>query len=158
MVDLVCKQLNTSKSGVGRNRAVSQILVGMLAVGALGAAGQAFAPTTALAMLNEQVMDPIGKLFIQAIKFIVVPLVVTSVVIGITSLGDIRRIGRVGAKTLGYYFFTLVSALLLAFATGLAFKPGAGLTPDLKGKPCGGAWEGVVQALAGCIMWRRMRA
>ena len=65
-------------------------------------------------------------------------------------VSDIRRIGRVGAKTLGYYLFTLVSALLLAFATGLAFKPGAGLTPDLKGKRCGGAWVGVVQVLAGC--------
>ena len=65
-------------------------------------------------------------------------------------VSDIRRIGRVGAKTLGYYLFTLVSALLLAFATGLAFKPGAGLTPDLKGKRCGGAWVGVVQALPYC--------
>lgn len=114
----------------------TRILIGMLAGALLGLAAQAASGDPRVAgwvqALDTQVMDPVGKLFIQAIKFVVVPLVVSSLILGIASLGDIRRIGRIGAKTMAYYAGTLTAAVLIAIATGLTLKPGASLSEDVK--------------------------
>ncbi len=116
----------------------TRILIGMLAGAGLGVLAQLAAGlpavATAVGFLNQQVLDPVGKLFIQAIKFVVVPLVVSSLILGIASLGDIRKIGRIGAKTLLYYTGTLTAAVLIALGVGLTARPGAGLSPELKQK------------------------
>ncbi|MBM3269484.1 MAG: dicarboxylate/amino acid:cation symporter [Candidatus Sericytochromatia bacterium] len=114
----------------------TRILIGMVLGAGLGVLAQiaagAPAVSASVSFLNTQVMDPAGKLFIQAIKFVVVPLVVSSLVLGIASLGDIRKIGRVGGKTMLYYAGTLTAAVLIALAVGLTTKPGGGLSPELK--------------------------
>ncbi len=69
----------------------------------------------------------IGDLFLDALKMTIVPLVITSIISGIASLGDIRRLGKLGGITLAYYF----STTFIAVAIGLVFvniiQPGAGL-------------------------------
>ncbi len=116
----------------------TRILIGMLAGAVLGLGAQMASGDpqfrALVQVLNSQVMDPVGKLFIQAIKFVVVPLVVSSLILGITSLGDVRRIGRIGAKTMLYYAGTLLAAVLIALGTGLVTRPGASLAPELKAK------------------------
>jgi Na+/H+-dicarboxylate symporter len=67
---------------------------------------------------------PFGTIFINCLKFIAVPLVLFSIVTGVSSLGDLTQLGRMGAKTLGLYLITTV----LSVSTGLllvnAFSPG----------------------------------
>ena len=46
---------------------------------------------------------PIGTMFINLIKMMIVPVVFFSLVVGITSLGDTKKLGRIGAKTVGIY-------------------------------------------------------
>ncbi|MCC7413274.1 MAG: dicarboxylate/amino acid:cation symporter [Gammaproteobacteria bacterium] len=69
----------------------------------------------------------LGDLFLDALKMTIIPLVVAAVITGVASLGDVRRLGRVGGYTVLYY----VTTTALAVATGLALvniiQPGAGV-------------------------------
>lgn len=73
---------------------------------------------------------PLGNLFIQLIRMLVIPLVFVSIVAGSASLGATRSAGRVGIATLAYIFTTTVLAVVLAIVLGEWFKPGAGLSVD----------------------------
>ena len=52
--------------------------------------------------IADTYIKPFGTLFLNLIKLIVVPLVLASLVVGTTGLGDVKKIGRVGGKTLAY--------------------------------------------------------
>lgn len=67
-----------------------------------------------------------GKVFLAALKLLVVPLVFVSLVCGTASLDDIAKLGRVGGKTLGLYLFTTALAITIAVSMALAVSPGAG--------------------------------
>lgn len=74
---------------------------------------------------------PVGTMFINLIKMMIVPVVFTSLVTGMTSLGDLKKLGRIGAKTFGFYMITTAIAILLGFAAAMIIHPGLGL--DLSG-------------------------
>ncbi len=67
-----------------------------------------------------------GDVFLRALMLIVVPLVVTSMICGITSLGDVRHVGKVGAWTLVYYFATGAAAVVLGIVLVQVIRPGVG--------------------------------
>lgn len=66
-----------------------------------------------------------GDIFLQMLMLIVIPLVVTSMICGITSLGDIRQMGKVGGWTLFYYLSTGATAVLLGILLVTTIRPGA---------------------------------
>lgn len=69
---------------------------------------------------------PLGKLFINAIKMIVIPLVVSVIFASIARLGDIRKLGKIGGLTLAFYWVTLIPAIIIGMAVtafGLRFAP-----------------------------------
>lgn len=74
-----------------------------------------------------QVLDPIGKGFIQALKFVVVPLVFASLATGICSLGDIRHLGSIGMKTIGYFAGTTTAAVAIGVLVTNLLQPGKSL-------------------------------
>ncbi|MEX0642499.1 MAG: cation:dicarboxylase symporter family transporter [Pirellulales bacterium] len=67
-----------------------------------------------------------GELFLQALRLLVIPLVVTSMVCGITSLGDIRHIGRVGLLTIAYFLVTTMIAVVIGVVLVETIQPGVG--------------------------------
>ncbi len=71
----------------------------------------------------------VGGAFIRAITMIVIPLVVASLMVGVTSLGDIRKLGRIGGKTLAYYFATTAIAITIGLTLALIVKPGSRIDP-----------------------------
>lgn len=73
----------------------------------------------------------LGNLFLNALKMTIIPLVIASVVSGIGSLGDIRKIGRLGGYTLTYYLSTTAIAVFTGLLVVNWIQPGAGiqLTP-----------------------------
>lgn len=77
-----------------------------------------------------EVVKPLGDLFLRLIKFIIVPLVLASLVVGVAGTGDVRRIGRMGGITIVYYLITTAIAVLIGLILANLFKPGSGL--DLK--------------------------
>lgn len=110
----------------------TKIFIGMVLGIVLGAVAQwagHLGPGTAwwIDGLLVQVLDPIGKAFIQALKFVVVPLVFASLVTGICSLGDIRHLGSIGLKTIGYFVGTTTAAVTIGILVATVLQPGKSL-------------------------------
>ncbi len=75
-------------------------------------------------------IEPFGLGWIRLIRMIVVPLVVASLVVGAASLGDLRTLGRVGGKTVGYYLATTSVAVSIGLVLSNVIKPGRGLSAE----------------------------
>ena len=71
----------------------------------------------------------IGTVFLNALKFIVVPLIFVSVAVGIASLGDMARMGRLAKLTIIYYFITTSIAVVMGLILVVTIRPGAGVAP-----------------------------
>jgi DAACS family dicarboxylate/amino acid:cation (Na+ or H+) symporter len=73
--------------------------------------------------------EPIGTLFLRGLLMIVVPLVASSLILGVAGIGDVRRLGRVGVKAFGYTF--VISAISVVIGLGLAntIRPGKRVDP-----------------------------
>lgn len=72
------------------------------------------------------VVKPIGDLFLRLIKMIVVPLVACSIISGIASMSDIKKLRRIGGKVLLYYVFTTLCAGIVGLIVANIMRPGAG--------------------------------
>lgn len=84
----------------------------------LGAEGVPFA---------QNWVEPLGTIFLNLIKMIIVPLVLSSLVVGAASLGDIKKVGRIGTKTLGLYLVTTAVAITIGIILALIIQPGSGV-------------------------------
>lgn len=73
------------------------------------------------------IIKPIGDLFINAIRMLIVPLIFSSLVVGVTSMKDPKKMGRVGLKTFSLYLGTTAIAITIGLLLGVIFQPGAGL-------------------------------
>lgn len=67
-------------------------------------------------------IKPIGTIFINLLKFIVVPIVVLSLICGMISMKDIKKVGSIGWKTIVYYMFTTLLAIVIGLAVANIFK------------------------------------
>lgn len=104
----------------------TRILLGLV-LGALTglAASAALGPEhPGLAWTVRHLAQPIGGLFVRLLLMVVIPLVFSALVVGVAGVGDIRKLGRVGAKAMGYTL--VVSAISVAIGLGLAntIRPG----------------------------------
>ncbi len=83
-------------------------------------------------IFKEQILiiKPLGDLFLRLIKMIVVPLVFFSIISGITSMGDIQKLRKVGVKTLLYYFITTGIAGIIGIIVARTLKPGTEFVLD----------------------------
>ena len=73
----------------------------------------------------------IGDLFVRLIRMLVIPLIFTSLVAGVVSMGDPKRLGSIGLKTIGLYLMTTLFAIIIGLGLGSIFQPGQGM--DLTG-------------------------
>lgn len=99
------------------------ILVAMVAGIAVGA----------IAGESAKMFAPLGTLFIQLIKMLVVPLVAISIISGAASLGGSRSAGKIGVVSISYIMLTTVISIIIAIIAALIFKPGAGLSAESVG-------------------------
>lgn len=70
----------------------------------------------------------LGKLFLNTLSMLVIPLLVSAVISGVTSLGDVRHLGRLSAVTVIYYFITVVIAVLIGLFMVNLIQPGVGVS------------------------------
>ena len=77
--------------------------------------------------LSFGLFDIIGKLFVNSLKMLVVPLVFCSIAVGVSSLANISLMGRVGLKAIIIYLFTTAIAISLALIVAITINPGKGL-------------------------------
>lgn len=89
----------------------------------------------------------VGKMFVNALKMLVVPLVVFSLICGVLGIGDIRILGRVGGKAFALYLMTTAVAIAVAIGIASLVGPGAGFnmegidTSGIAGKAAPSVWE-----------------
>jgi Na+/H+-dicarboxylate symporter len=76
---------------------------------------------------SAEYIKPIGSLFINLIKMLIVPLIFSSLVVGICSMDDIKKMGRIGAKSFGIYLLTTAIAITIGLVIGTVLQPGAGI-------------------------------
>lgn len=92
------------------------------------------------------VLQPLGDLFLRLIKFIIAPLVLSTLVIGVASIGDPKSLGRVGSKTIAYYMITTAIAIAIGLGIAYLISPGKGLSIDVpESEVAVEETEGVVQ-------------
>jgi Na+/H+-dicarboxylate symporter len=77
-------------------------------------------------------IQPFGDIFINLLKMIAVPLVLFSIISGVASLGDMKKLGRMGIKTLAIYLTTTMFAVVIGLALVNVFQPGAHADESLK--------------------------
>ncbi len=75
-------------------------------------------------------IKPFGTAFIRLISMVVVPLVFASLLVGTASLNDVRKLGRIGGKTIFFYLVTTAIAIVIGLILANTFKPGEGLTKE----------------------------
>jgi len=95
---------------------LAQIFIGFILAIILGA----------LFGAKMEVVQPLGDVFLRLIKFIVVPLVLASLITGITSLKDVKKLLSVGGKTIAYFMVTTLLAVSIGLLVGTVIGPGKG--------------------------------
>ena len=82
-------------------------------------------PVSGLGLTVMSWVRPIGTIFMRLITMVIVPLVFSSLLVGVAGLGDVRKLGRLGGKTLGAYLMTTAVAVTLGLLCAHALQPGA---------------------------------
>src|ERR1039457_3094855 len=72
-------------------------------------------------------LQPIGDIFIRLIKMIVVPIVFSSLVIGVAGVGDIKQVGKIGGKTILYFEIVTTVAIIVGLLVANLVHPGTGV-------------------------------
>lgn len=132
----------------------TKILLGLL-IGVLGG----LAVNWTLGGSNSDVIwfvsnftQPIGTLFLNLLLMIVVPLVFSSLVVGVAGIGDVRKLGRIGLKSFGYCLVISAISVVIGLAIANTLRPGERIDPvvadQLKEKFSGGARSSVESAIS----------
>ena len=85
--------------------------------------------TRELEWIINNVMQPVGQVFLRLLFMVVIPLVFTTLALGVAGLGDVRKLGRVGGKTFGFFVFTTGFAATLGLILANVLRPGTRLDP-----------------------------
>jgi len=95
------------------------------------------------------VVEWIGEMFLDTLKMLVIPLIVSSMIVGITGLGDIRKVGKAGTITLIYFLSTSGIAVIAGIIVVNIMQPGLGveLTTDIPEKVAGKESIGITDIL-----------
>jgi proton glutamate symport protein len=75
----------------------------------------------------EGFLQPIGDIFIRLIKMIVVPIVVATLIVGVAGVGDIKKLGKLGGKTILYFEVITTIAIIVGLLAANIVQPGAGI-------------------------------
>lgn len=77
--------------------------------------------------LITNILSPAGDIFIHLIKMIVVPIVISTLVVGIAGVGDAKKLGRIGLKTIIYFEVITTIAIVIGITLANVFQPGYGI-------------------------------
>lgn len=111
----------------------SQILLGLVVGAAAGlVANTLWRDAPALLWLVENVAQPVGQIFLRMLFMVVVPLVFTSLALGVATLGDVGRVGRVGGKALAFFLVTTTLAVAIGLLLVNVIRPGEALDAGVR--------------------------
>ena len=105
----------------------SQILIGSLSGILIGVALSLLDKESTTLQISLYITELLGMMFVDLLKMVMVPLVFTSIIVGVANLSEHQKIHLVWKTTLGYFFLTAAIAIILGLTTSNLFKPGEGL-------------------------------
>ncbi len=109
----------------------TKILIGLVLGAVVGGSLNALlgASDKILIFVADQITNPVGQLFLRLLLLLVIPLVFSSLVVGVAGLGDLRRIGRIGIKSLVYTLIISAISVLIGLTLANTIKPGKRIDP-----------------------------
>lgn len=111
----------------------TKILLGLLVGAVAGVSSNAFwGDAPALGWIVDNVAQPVGQIFLRMLFMVVVPLVFCSLTLGVAGIGDVRRIGRIGGKTLAVFVCTTTIAVAIGLTLANVIEPGGSLDPEVQ--------------------------
>jgi DAACS family dicarboxylate/amino acid:cation (Na+ or H+) symporter len=112
----------------------TKILIGLLIGGVIGLVANLTigADHGLVTWTNKYIAGPIGQIFLRLLFMIVMPLVFASISLGVAGLGDLRRVGRVGGKAMGFFLVSTALSATLGILLVLAFRPGSQVDPEVR--------------------------
>lgn len=111
----------------------TKILLGLVTGATAGVIANIYArESPALLWIVDNVAQPVGQVFLRMLFMVVVPLVFASLTMGVASLGDLRRIGRVGLKTMLLFLCTTALAVVVGLILVNLVNPGEALDPAIR--------------------------
>ena len=112
----------------------TKILLGLLIGAVLGVlANTQLGPThPVVEHVEKYIANPVGQIFLNLLFMIVIPLVFASIALGVAGLGDLRQVGRVGSKTIGYFLVTTALSATVGLILVRVFEPGASLPEGMR--------------------------
>jgi dicarboxylate/amino acid:cation (Na+ or H+) symporter, DAACS family len=112
----------------------TKILVGLVAGAIVGlVVNLTIGPQHSLVTwTNKYVAGPIGQIFLRLLFMVVMPLVFSSIALGVAGLGDLRKVGRVGGKALGFFLVSTVLSATVGILLVLAVRPGSRIDPEVR--------------------------
>jgi proton glutamate symport protein len=105
-----------------------QIILGLV----LGLVFGIVAAASGWSAFTQQWIAPFGTIFLNALKLIAVPLILASLIGGVASLSDLKKLSRMGGKTIGIYVGTTVVALIIGLTIVNVLKPGHTVPEDMR--------------------------
>jgi len=127
----------------------TKILLGLVLGAVVGVSVQASGSETARNVVLA--FEPLGNAFIRLISMVVVPLVVASLFVGTCAVGDIRRLGRIGSRSLLYFLVTTLIASSIGLGIAALVKPGASIDPEVRDSIAAEYQEGVDESAAAAV-------
>ena len=119
-----------------------RILIGVLIGATSGIASfLVLGDSPALDGFIRYVTQPVGQIFLRLIFMLVIPLLFSALVLGIVGLGDVRRLGRMGLRTLVYTVIVSSIAVVIGITVVNVLRPGDGMSPELRERLVEGAAE-----------------
>lgn len=109
----------------------NKVLIALISGIIFGLIAHGFFPVGLNDFLIKWILNPVGSIFLRGIKMIVVPLVLCSLICGAASIGDVKKLGRVGGKIMVYYLMTTAFAVTIALIFANMVNPGLGLNLTL---------------------------
>lgn len=100
-----------------------KIMIGLVAGAVAGLIMNLFA-SDLFPHIDNYLFSPLGKIFLNLINMLVVPLVFFSIVLGTSGLGDPKKLGRIGLKTVSFFLITTAAAIVIALGLASVLKPG----------------------------------
>ena len=92
------------------------------------------APVSSWGQWLLSLLAPLGAVFMRLLKMVIVPLVFSSLLVGVASLGDVRKLGRLGSRTIGLYIMTTAVAVGIGLLCANLISPGSFIDPEAKAR------------------------
>ena len=111
----------------------TKIAIGLVTGAVAGGGANALFPDAAwVSFFSDNVAYPVGQVFLRLLFLTVVPIVFTSITLGVAGIGDVKTLGRLGGRTMGYFGLSTLIAAAIGLILVNTIKPGAGLPPETR--------------------------